>query len=281
MKTKTIAYGVGLAVMFCVAGAQANTFQAEAGFLNDMTDIDSNNDFSVMSVGGTYYFKPVDVNGPKAEAPFMAKASGVNAHYGSVDATVASVGVDGSSYGVGVDYLLPMHDIKVGVDIQSYDISASGSSIKQSKTTLGVGKYIDDRKYVSFSYGSGKDTVTGFPDNDLSDITVNGKWLLEQAGKTINLEGSIARASEDDGTTKGSNNIFSIGGDYYLDKSLSVGMGYTKNSGDNATDEGSTVALQAEKYFTETMSVAMVYSKFSADTATDEKSISLAIGGRF
>jgi len=281
MKTKTIAYGVGLAVMFCVAGAQANTFQAEAGFQNDMTDIDSNNDFSVMSVGGTYYFKPVDVNGPQAEAPFLAKASGVNAHYGSVDATVASVGVDGSSYGVGVDYLLPMHDIKVGVDIQSYDISASGSSIKQSKTTLGVGKYLDDRKYVGFSYGTGKDSITGLPDNDLSDIAVNGKWLLEQAGKTINLEGSIARASEDDGTTSGSNNIFRVGGDYYLDKSLSFGMGYTKNSGDNTSDEGSTIAVQAEKFVTEAMSVAMVYSKFSANSATDEKSISFTIGGRF
>ena len=281
MKTKKIAYGVGLAVMFCFAGSQAYAFQAEAGFQNDSTDIDSNNDLSVMSVGGTYYLKPVDVSGPQREAAFLAKASGVNAHYGTVDATVASTGLSGNAYGLGVDYLLPMHDIKVGVGIQSYDVSASGTTFKQSMTTLGVGKYLDDRKYVAFSYGTGTDSVTGFPDTDNTDINVNGKWLLEQNGKTINLEGSIARASSDDGITSGSNNIIKVGGDYYWDNSLSVGMGYSTNSGDNTSDEGSTIDLQAEKYVTEAMSVAMVYSKFSADSASDETTISFTIGGRF
>jgi len=281
MKTKTKIYGVGLAVMFAVSGAQAATFQAEAGLQNDITDIDSNNDYSIMSVGGTYYLKPVQASGPQAEAAFLAKASGVKANIGTVDATIASVGVDGNAYGVGVDYMLPVHDIKVGLDLQKVDISASGSSIKQSTTTLGVGKYIDDRKFVAFNYGTGTNSVTGLPDADTTDISVDGKLLLNQAGKNINLEASIAQQSVDDGTTNDSNNILRVGGDYYWDDSLSVGMGYTTNSGDNISDEGSTIALHAEKFVTQAMSVEMTYAKFSADSATDETSISLTVGGRF
>ena len=276
MKTKTIAYGVGLAVMFCVTGAQAGSFQTEAGFKNDMTDIDSNND-----VGGTYYLQPVQSSGPQAEAAFLAKASGVKASVGTVDATIASVGVDGNAYGVGVDYLLPVHDIKLGVDLQSVDVSAAGSSIKTSMTTLGVGKYLDDRKYVGFNYGTGTNSVTGFPDTDATDISIGGKWLLNQAGKNINLEATVAQQNLDDGTTSDTNNVISVGGDYYVDNSLSVGMGYQTNSGDDTTVEGSTIALHAEKFVTEALSVAMVYSKFSADSATDETAISLTVGGRF
>jgi len=281
MNTKTMIYSVGLAVMFSASGAQAASFQAEAGFQNDTTDIDSNNDYSIMSVGGTYYLQPVQVSGPHAEAAFLAKASGVKANVGTVDATIATVGVDGNTYGVGVDYVLPANDIKLGLDLQSVDISALGSTIETSMTTLEVGKYLDDRKYVGFSYGTGTNSITGFSDTDVTDISIDGKWLLNQAGKDINLEATVAQESLDNGTISESNNVISIGGDYYLDNSLSVGMGYKTNSGDDTSEEGSTIAVHAEKFITDVFSVEMIYSQFSADTATDETAVSFTIGGRF
>lgn len=282
MKKNKIAYGVGLAALFCVAGVQAASFQKEAGFTYDKTDYDPDGDLTIMTVGGTYYLAPVQASGPLAEAAFLAKASGVNAFIGTVDQTIVSTSLDGETYGIGVDYVLPANDIKLGLAMETYDVSASGTTIELTTTTLEFGKYLDDKKYVSLSYAMGTLSVTTIPDTDLTDISLAGKWLLDQGGNTINLEAFYSQEEADDGTVSETNSVIGISGDYYLDDSLSLGLGYMTNSGDDTTEEGSTVGLHAEKFLTDTFSVELTYSAFSSDSGVDDDtSVSLTIGGRF
>ena len=78
--------------------AAADTFQAEAGLFYNKTDADAlASDIKTYGISGSVYFKPVDDSkGPRLEATFLDRASGITATYsdpeGSFDETYSAQG---------------------------------------------------------------------------------------------------------------------------------------------------------------------------------------------
>lgn len=275
----------GLACLLCLSAAplaQAQDYQLEAGFMHTTTDIDPNSDMTVTAVGGKYYFAPVSPSGPLAEAAFMAKAGGVLLLLGDVEATIGNTDADGDTRNFAVDYVLPENDILLGFETSSADLSVSWAEFETTSNSIRIGKYLDDNSALAFDYASGSVSITGNPDIDTSAIGLSGKFLLDAGGNTANVEAAFSSEKEDDGQST-TNNVLTLSGDYYLDETFSLGLGFSNNSGDRASEEGREVSLQMKKFLNETVSVDVEYTSFSADSnaGDDSSTLSLLISGRF
>lgn len=275
----------GLACLLCLGAAplaQAQDYQLEAGFMYITTDIDPNDDVTITAVGGEYYFAPVSPSGPLAEAAFMAKAGGVLLLLGDVDATISNTNADGDLQTFAVDYVLPENDILLGFETSSIDLSLVWAELETTSNSIRIGKYLDDNSAVAFDYANGNVSVNGNPDIDTSAISLSGKFLLDAGGNTANLEAAFSSEKEDDGQST-TNNVLTLSGDYYLDETFSLGLGFSNNSGDRASEEGREISLQLKKFLNETVSVDVEYTSFSANSnaGDDSSTLSLLISGRF
>lgn len=270
------------AAVLCIPTVQAAQYQTEAGILYEATDVDPNDDITIIGIAGTYYFAPIDVKGPLAEAEFLAKASGVGAGYLSADADIGNTNVDGNGYYLGIKYVVPGPDLVLGLIVDSIDLSGGGADLESSSTTFQIGKYVSDTALLGFSYMTGTQSITGQPDNDLGGIEFSGKMLTKMNGKAVSLNASFGQESYDYGSgNDGTNTILSIGGDYYVDDTLGIGAGYATNSGDDSSTEGSTLSFNITKFVTNTTSILFGYETFLADSADDSTTLTLGISARF
>lgn len=276
--------GITLVVVtaFFTTAVHAAAYQTEAGLIYETTDADSNVDITTIGAAGTYYFAPVNVKGPLAEAEFLAKASGVGAGLLSVDADIGSTSVDGNGYFVGMRYVVPGPDVVLGLIVDSLDASGGGVKLESSSTTFQIGKYVSDTALLQFSYLTGNQKISGLPKNDIRSIVFSGDWLTETNGKDLKLRLSFGQDSYDyNPGSDGTNTILGLDAVYYIDDTLGIGAGFATNSGDDSSTEGSTITFSVNKFLSNTMSVSFGYETFAADSGDDSTTLSLGISGRF
>mgnify|MGYP003588270202 CR=1 FL=1 len=233
---KKLAIASALLSALAISGT-ANAYQAEVGGSYTYTDPDDFNGTHNFGVDGTYYFNPVQTrNAPLNEAAFLDRASNVKAqaNYGK------NSGVKNTEYGVGAEYYVPNSDFYLSGDVARSEYTVDHTNIDSKVTTYAaeVGYLPAPGLLVALGV-KGYDAKHG--DNG-ADPTIRAKYVTQMGQHDVNLEAYGAFGDLDE---------YRVRGDYYLDKTLSVGADYYNNDLTNRDEFG----LSAKKFLNQQVSV--------------------------
>ena len=232
---KKLAIASALLSALAITGT-ANAYQAEIGASAGLIDPDNASSSGSFGVDGTYYFNPVQTrNAPLAEAAFLDRASNVNAKY-----QYDELGNDERhQYGVGAEYFVPNSDFYLSGNVSGHDLK-DNDDLNNDLTTYGA--------EVGYLPAPGLLIAAGLKgwDNDRDDgvdPTLRAKYVTTLSnGKDINLEAGAAFGDLDE---------YNLAADYFIDKTLSVGVDYYSND-INDNDE---FGVSARKFFTPQVSL--------------------------
>ncbi len=235
MKTLAITAAILSAISF---SQMANAYQAEVGGSLAYVDPDNGSSGNSYDVNGTYYFKPVEVrNSPLAEAAFLDRASNASARVNYLDNDNAT----STTYGAGIEYYIP-----------NSDFYTSGS-IAQNKYKIDtpVGNYDEDTTLYAAEVGylpapglllaAGVKGYNGDNDDGV-DPTIRAKLVTQVGNNDVNLEAGASFGDLDE---------FNVKGDYYIDKTLSIGADYYNNDLNDQKEFG----LNARKFINQQVSL--------------------------
>lgn len=220
MKLKTLA--VASALVFGSAAAVAAPYQIEAGASYYHFDRDGGGSDGSFGVRGEYHFAPVQTrNHPLAEAAFLERSTNVYAQ-SAEDFDVLSVGGE---------FYVPNTMFYVAADVSHYDYARSDTVVTG---TFGV-LPLDGLRITT--------SVT----DDGYDANVSVKYVTALgAVNFLNVEASYQDDDWDD--------YLSIGADFYIDRTFSVGGSYEDVYGDDV------FTLRTRKFFTEQFSAELALS---------------------
>lgn len=233
-----------------------HAFQTEIGGTVDYIDYDTittpnystKQEETRLNLDATYYFNPVNVkNSPLNEAAFLDRASNIkgNAYYqendNKFDIKSYESKVDYIGAGAGIEYFLPNSNFYVNLqlDYEKYELK-----YKQSGTKY-TGKEWNYHAEIGYLPAPGLLIAAGIQgwdtdNDDGTDPTLRAKYVTQIANHDINLEASAGFGDLDD---------FSLRGDYYIDKTLSLGVDYYDN------DHYDEFGINAKKFFNQKISV--------------------------
>ncbi len=259
-------------------------------FLSDDAD---NNETEIYAFRGRQHFSPVDASGhPLKEAAFLERIGDIELTFAMTDLRFGSgLAADGPFYGGSVHYMQPGLPFLLITGFQRSRV-AFDSPISANITTnlydLAFGIFLKDGLLIQFGYTHSKTVLsqTSFPsvefEGDNYDFIT--KWVYEIDNKTaFNIEGTIGAHQFKDSTSKGSNTVFAILGEYYFNPRMSLGSGYAFNTGDDKDDEGSTATLIATVFINPSFSAQLEFETFFADNieGEDEDHFDLLLSVRF
>ena len=230
MKFKLLVAALGVVASgFAIADTYQVDLSANAlRFENDQ----SNNTHEAFELGGSYYFKAVETNNlPLAEAAYLGKNSNVFAGFG---VSPKQNGVPNQKvYAVGAEFYIPESFLYVSAGGSRHSVNHEHDH--DWFTTVGVTPI--DGLLVTTSYNH----------DDGYDANIHAKYVTSiGTGQFINVEAGLA--DTDFGTYK------SVGGDFYIDNTFSVGA----NIADD--DTGTEYTLRTTKFFTEQFSANLAFT---------------------
>ena len=232
---KKLAIASALLSALAITGT-AHAYQAEVGASAGLIDPDNGSSSGSFGVDGTYYFNPVQTrNAPLAEAAFLDRASNVNAKY-----QYDEVGDDERhQYGVGAEVFIPNSDFYLGGKVGRDDYSfGNGGDFDTTVYSAEVG-YLPAPGLLIAAGLKGYDNDY----NDGVDPTLRAKYVTTLSnGKDINLEAGAAFGDLDE---------YNLKGDYFIDKTLSLGADYYSNDLSDTSEFG----INARKFFTPQVSL--------------------------
>ena len=223
-----------LATVLIASLGTAHAYQAEVGGTIALVDPDNGDTSTGFAIDGTYYFNPVQVkNSPLNEAAFLNRASNINAAVSYIDYDLFDV----TTFNVGVEYFVPNSDFYVSGNIGQ---SSTDTPIGDDDTTL----YSAELGYLPVPGLLVAVGLAGY-DNDAGDDvdpTLRAKYVTQVGQYDMNFEG---------GASFGDLDAYSLGADLYLDKTFSVGLGYS----DSDIDNSDVFTIRAKKFFNQQVSL--------------------------
>ncbi|MFX2255970.1 putative porin [Acinetobacter sp. YH12233] len=223
-----------LATALIASLGTAHAYQAEVGGTIALVDPDNGDTSTGFAIDGTYYFNPVQVkNSPLNEAAFLNRASNINAAVSYIDYDLFDV----TTFNVGVEYFVPNSDFYVSGNIGQ---SSTDTPIGDDDTTI----YSAELGYLPVPGLLLAVGLAGY-DNDAGDDvdpTLRAKYVTQVGQYDMNFEG---------GASFGDLDAYSLGADLYLDKTFSVGLGYS----DSDIDNSDVFTIRAKKFFNQQVSL--------------------------
>lgn len=225
---------LALATSLIASLGTAHAYQAEVGGTIALVDPDNGDTSTGFAIDGTYYFNPVQVkNSPLNEAAFLNRASNINAAVSYIDYDLFDV----TTFNVGVEYFVPNSDFYVSGNIGQ---SSTDTPIGDDDTTI----YSAELGYLPVPGLLLAVGLAGY-DNDAGDDvdpTLRAKYVTQVGQYDMNFEG---------GASFGDLDAYSLGADLYLDKTFSVGLGYS----DSDIDNSDVFTIRAKKFFNQQVSL--------------------------
>ena len=215
----------------------AHAYPAEVGGSLDYLDPDNSSSVTKFGVDGTYYFNPVQTrNSPLAEAAFLDRASNVSAQVKYGD----NSGTKDTKYGVGAEYYVPNTDFYLSGNVAREELEYDNINVSNKVTTYGaeVGYLPAPGLLVALGV-KGYDVKDG---KDGADPTIRAKYVTQVCQHDVNLEAYGGFGDLDE---------YSVRGDYYLDKTLSLGVDYYNNDLTDKDEWG----INAKKFLSQQVSV--------------------------
>lgn len=233
---KKLAIASALLSALAMSGT-ANAYQAEVGGSYTYTDWDDFDGTHNFGVDGTYYFNPVQTrNAPLNEAAFLDRASNVKAevNYGNNN------DVKNTQYGAGIEYFVPNSDFYLSGNIGRSEHEVDNTPIDTKVTTYGAEVGYLPAPGLLLAVGvKGYDAKDG---DDGADPTIRAKYVTQVGQHDVNVEAYGAFGDLDE---------YSVRGDYYLDKTLSVGADYYNNDLTDRDEFG----ISAKKFLNQQVSL--------------------------
>lgn len=270
-----------------VVSYSQNSYQVEvgAGFARDK---ENSSEMENTALVAEIFFDEITTDShPYAEAAFLKQASSLTAGYLDNDFTSTVFEYSEDVVLLGVNYVVPDSLVL----FQAGYIAGDGEyrnglrgDFKADGIFVGIGKYVTDHSTIIVNY-SQLDGEANFVPSTTStikttEIGVEYKTVEKlQGDAAFNFEASLASSDTDINTTSETNTIIGFSGDYYLDKSISVGASLEINSGDDKSDEGKTVGLNLSMFLTPSFAVFVEFNQFIADDASGDDSDEVAFGG--
>jgi len=263
--------------------------EIEAGYSYDRNDMGAEMD--TYQLGARYHFMPVTTTGrPLAEAAFMARAGYIGGFWDESDIEVGSLDADVSTYGADLLWRKPsipyaFHLIYNG---QDQDVSTNQSA-NLDEIGLGVGYFFADNLYLEFAYLYEEIEASGSYTGETDQYQLSGKYVGALSNNRFyNIEVNLGHFEFKDKTPtsswRGNNSVISVAGDYYLNERLSMGLGFSNESGDAIALEGKEYTVRVKYFVIPQLSVAAEYNRFdprNSNIRGDEEGISLVMIGRF
>ena len=172
-------------------------------------------------------------NSPLNEAAFLNRASNINAAVSYIDYDVSDV----TTFDVGVEYFVPNSDFYVSGSIGQSSID---TPIGDSDTTF----YSAELGYLPVPGLLVAVGLLGY-DNDAGDDvdpTLRAKYVSQVGAYDMNFEG---------GASFGDLDAYNLGADLYLDKTFSVGLGFS----DSDLENSDVFTIRAKKFFNQQVSL--------------------------
>ena len=220
---------LALATALLAGLGTAHAYQTEVGASIDIIDQDQGGSDVGFAIDGTYYFNPVQVkNYPLNEAAFLNRASNVNGALSYLD--------DSETFGIGagVEYFVPNSDFYLSGSIAHFDNDLGD----QTGYTAEVGYLPVPGLLVALGLlGVSEDNA-----DDEIDPTLRAKYVTQVGQYDMNFEG---------GASFGDIDAYNLGADLYLDKTFSVGLGFSDS--DRAANDVFTI--RAKKFFNQQVSL--------------------------
>ena len=224
---------VAIATALIASLGSAHAYQAEIGGTVSLIDPDHGDTSTGFAIDGAYYFNPVQVkNSPLNEAAFLDRASNVNAEISYYDFD----SYETTTFGAGIEYFVPNSDFYVGANVARSTEEEEGYE-DFDYTTYGteIG-YLPAPGLLIAAGIKGWDTDY----DDGIDPTLRAKYVTQIGANDVNLEAYAGFGDLDE---------FKVRADYYIDKTLSLGVDYYDN--DNYDEFG----INAKKFFTKQISL--------------------------
>ncbi|WP_179999138.1 putative porin [Acinetobacter sp. YH12239] len=228
---------ITLATALIASLGTAHAYQAEVGATAKLIDPDNGSNSAGFALDGTYYFNPVQIkNSPLNEAAFLNRSSNVNAQVSYDDFDVNEYW----NYGVGVEYFVPNTDFYLNANIsQETEKAPNTPDFDITFYKVEAGYFLAPSLLVAAGLrGWDHDYDDGI------DPTIRAKYVTQIGANDVNLEAGAAFGDLDE---------FSLRGDYYIDKTLSVGVDYfNQDFNGGSFDE---FGVNAKKFFNQKVSV--------------------------
>lgn len=238
MKLKILVAACGL-VASGMAGAES--YQADVQVVAQRTDYDGiDSEQKEYAVIGQYFFNAVRTdNLPLAEAAYLGKSSNV---FAGVDHIPKQNGHgDAQVYTAGAEFFIPENFLYV--EAGGLHVDGSGETYNNWFTTVGVTPL--DGLLVTTTYNHDE----GY------DANIHAKYVTAIGDQFVNLEAGITDGDKD--------TEYEIGGDFYFDRTFSVGVEYS-----DTDDFGESYTLRTTKFFAENISGTLAYTDSDEDNTT-------------
>ncbi len=226
------------ASLLALAATSANAYQtqlmAEVGY----QDQDVGDASTPVTVEGRYYFTPVTVgNQPHQEAWFLNR----NSNAGLALTYEDTNNVTSTDLTADVKYFVPATQFYVGGQLGSARVKVAGNSDSVTHYGLQVG-YLPMNGLLLTAGLVG----TSGNGNDNTDGAIGAKYVSRlAAGNYVNLEANVGFG---DGTP------LELGGDYYVDNTFGVGVGYSDFLDSDYNTDG-VFEIRAKKFFNPMMAI--------------------------
>lgn len=235
MKLKII---VAACVLVSSGVVMADPYQVELGGkvyrFKDDDNFGSNDKFHVYEADGAYYFNQVSTeNVPLAEAAYLGKNTNIFARLSHVPEQNGAPSLNTTI--VGGELYIPESFLYVQAGVAR----TTSDHYTDNDWFTSVGITPIDGLLISTSYSHD----AGY------DANLHGKYVTAIGNdQYINVEAEVT--DDDDGTIK------AIGGDFYFDKTFSVGAAVQSQHSDNA------YTIRTRKFFTEKFSGELSYTDY-------------------
>jgi hypothetical protein len=228
--------------------------------------------------GLEFFLAPVNTAAhPYAEAAFLEKIGSVGFAVMDHDFKGGPANADGQSYDLFVNYTTPDFPVVIRVEWTriNEEFQASSTQIKGESDfyRIVLGKYLSYGLLADIGYVEDHSTsrfttpaTTNSNSNTSREYSLHAKYVRELTGGTaVNLEASAVRQTFDVSGESRNSEAFSLGGDYYFNRGLSVGATVVSNNSPFNSADGKTYSVNARFFITPSLSLKAGYERFLND----------------
>ncbi len=282
---------LSVVLIFCAVAAYAGEqYKTEISASYNRLDTDQDGRTLAYGVSAEVFFAPVKIaEHPYAEAAFLERIGSAFLSVLNEDVKSGTLTGKGPALTAGLNYTKPGFPfaIQAMYTTMKVDFDAPYGETKNNGYSLRVGNYATNTLLagVEYNYSKSESSFTGPTYSTKSTgYGLFAKYVHELAhGKELSFEASLGTSKLDDGTETLSNTDLALSVDYYLNRSLSVGVGIVNSSGKDDNDEGRTYSANVRYFITPRFSVQATYDRFLNANAdlTNYRTFGATLAARF
>ena len=280
--------------LFSINSHAEQNYQTQ--LLGGYTKIDADTStHKLTELSAEIYFSPVNTeNKPLAEAAFLDKSSSIGIGYFKQktelpNTSIGSFDVNGPA--ILLNYITDTNNYILGALYADRDLDTDSGLVTGDIKNIGFsfGKYLDDSSTIEFSYLSTENkqqatTSNQTFSNDTDQYNLSYKTVQSiDTTRYYGVGASIELIKSETGSVKEDNHELEILGQYYFTLMTSLGVEASFNSGDDVSQEGRTLGIEATHFFIPQIAANIGLSRFTADDSQteDDDLISIELIARF